>query len=96
VVDLYVVSKFKVYTKIEKKKKLLAPKLNKLRKHGDETKTIHCSPMSYKILEFYYVNKIFVHAKNEHLYVSIKRDLIVVKFIMVLYCTQLEKYLFSF
>jgi hypothetical protein len=32
----------------------------------------------------------FVHAKNEYLYVLIKRDPIVVKFIMVLYCTQEE------
>jgi hypothetical protein len=46
--------------------------------------------MSYKILEFYYVNKNFVHAENEHLYVSLKRGPIVIKFIMMLRCTQEE------
>jgi len=36
------------------------------------------------------VNKNFVHVENEHLYVSIKRVPIVVKFIMVLSCVQEE------
>jgi hypothetical protein len=36
------------------------------------------------------VNKKIVHTENEHLYVSIKRDPTVIKFIMVLYCTQEE------
>jgi hypothetical protein len=55
-------------TKIEDKEKLLVLKLSSLWKHGVKKKNLIVVPRLYKVGE-YYMNKGFVHAKNEHLYI---------------------------
>jgi hypothetical protein len=54
--------------KIEDKEKLLVLKLSNFWKHGDKKNVLIVVPRLYKVSE-YYMNKGFVHAKNEHLYI---------------------------
>jgi hypothetical protein len=54
---------------------LLALKLNSLWKHGGKRKNLIVAPKICKFSE-YYMNKVFVHAKNEHLHVTTKKDIV--------------------
>jgi hypothetical protein len=67
--------KCKVYTKIECKEKLFAPKLDNLWKHSGKRKALATIPRVCKADE-YHMNKDFVHAKNEHLYCLVRKDTI--------------------
>ncbi len=55
-------------TKIKDKENLLALKFGSLWKHGGKENIFIVVPRVYKVGEFY-MNKGFVHAKNEHLYI---------------------------
>jgi hypothetical protein len=57
----------KVYTKIKGKEKLLALKLDSFWKHSGRRKALITILGVCKANE-YYMNKDFVHGKNEHLY----------------------------
>ncbi len=65
----------KVRTKIKGKKKLMAPKLDSLQKHGGERKALVAILGVCSVGE-YYMNKYFVHAKNERLYETTKNETI--------------------
>jgi len=66
--------KCKVYTKITNKEKLLAIKLDNLWKHGGRRKALATILGVHKINDQFYMNKDFVHVKNEHLYVIAMKD----------------------
>jgi hypothetical protein len=68
--------KCKVCTKIKGKEKLMAHKLDNLWKHGGRRKKIMVIPKVYNVGE-YYMNKDFIHAKNERLYATTKKDTII-------------------
>ncbi len=54
----------------------MAFNLDSLWKHGGRKKAIVAIPSGYKI-EKLYMNKKFVHAKNEHLYTIVRKDNII-------------------
>jgi hypothetical protein len=63
-----------IWTSIEKKNKLLAPKLNNLFKHVGRRK---CNvSMPGVDASFYYMNKNLVHSKNERQYTTSQRPFI--------------------
>jgi hypothetical protein len=57
------------------KEKLLTPKLDNHWKHNGKIKALIVIPNVYKIRKFY-MNKDFVHAKDEHFYVNVNKDTI--------------------
>ncbi len=67
----------KVCTNVERKEKLLAPKLDSLLKHVNCYKCKVSMPSVDK--SFYYYNKNLVHAKNEHAYTTHDRPLVLEK-----------------
>jgi hypothetical protein len=67
--------RYKVRNKIERKEKLLAPKLDSLWKHGGRRKALTNIQGVYKASE-YYMNKNSIHTKNEWLYTIVKKDYI--------------------
>jgi hypothetical protein len=71
--------------KIKSKEKLLGLKLNSLWMHGGWRKALILVSRLYKVGE-HYMNKDFVHAENEYLYVAPKKNTIVIssKFVMLL------------
>jgi hypothetical protein len=75
--------KYKICSKIEGKEKLLAPKLDNLWKHGGRRKPLTNIQGVYKACE-YYMNKYLVHTKNEWLYTIIRKDLLLIRFPMLL------------
>jgi hypothetical protein len=54
----------KVYTKIEGRKKLLAPKLDTFWKHGGR-KEVLVALLIYRVGKFYMNKKLCLHSKNE-------------------------------
>jgi hypothetical protein len=68
--------KCKVCTKIKGKEKLMALKLDNLWKQGGSWKKIMAIPKVYNVSE-YYMNKDFIHAKNECLYATTRKDTII-------------------
>jgi hypothetical protein len=71
--------------KMKSKEKLLALKLNSLLMHGGRRKAL-ISVLRVCKIDGYYMNKDFVYAKNEYLYVALKKNTIVIssKFVMLL------------
>ncbi len=65
----------KVCSKIDGKDKMIAPKIDSLRKHVGRKKALVVDPRICAIGE-YYMNKNFVHAKNERLYATFRKDLV--------------------
>jgi hypothetical protein len=58
------------------RKKKLSLKLDNLWKHDNRKKTLITILNVYKVGEFY-MNKSFGHAKNEHFYANVKKDIII-------------------
>jgi hypothetical protein len=64
---------YKVCSKIDGKDKMLAPKIDSLQKHVGKRKALVVDPGVCAIGE-YYMNKDFIHAKNERLYAIARKD----------------------
>jgi len=64
---------YKVCSKINGKDKMLAPKIDSLRKHVRRRKALIVD-LGVCATNEYYMNKNFVHAKNERLYVVARKD----------------------
>jgi hypothetical protein len=64
--------RYKVCSKIDGKDKMLAPKIDSLWKHARRRKALVANPAVCATSE-YYMNKFFVHAKNERLYATIRK-----------------------
>ncbi len=62
----------KVFSKIDGKDKMLAPKIDSLQKHVGRRKALVVDPRVCVANE-YYMNKDFVHVKHERLY-AVRKD----------------------
>lgn len=67
--------KCNVSSKIKVKEKLFTPKLDNRWKHDGKRKALIVIPNVCKTRKFY-MNKDFVHAKDEHLYANVNKDTI--------------------
>ncbi len=67
--------KCKIYSKIQGKDKLLAPELDIFENIVVGGNTLVVIPRVYKARKFY-MKKISVHEKNEHLYANVKKNTI--------------------